>query len=286
MIRRFVALLIVLLFTGCSSEEPVLVEKNELSNFTSEYDVSAWEVVYESDDYLIDGYVVSPIDQSERYPTLVINRGGNRNFGEIDEEWLAHMHAYWADQGYTVISSQYREGGNSEGVDEFGGNDVNDVLQLEYVAQEIEFADEDEIYMFGLSRGGVMTYRAIQEGMEIRAAATLGGVSDLMETYEARGINMKRVLVDLVGHPAEEPEEYEKRSAMAWPEDISVPLLLLHGEKDEQVPYNQSTDLYEELHERGHEVKLVTYEEGDHGLHDYFEDYNREVLKWFNTYEN
>ncbi|WP_158282221.1 alpha/beta hydrolase family protein [Salipaludibacillus keqinensis] len=286
MMKILSLLAIVFLVSACSDEvEEVLIEKEELSDFSTDYDVLAWEIVYKSDDYLIEGYVVSPGDEGEKYPTLIINRGGNRDYGEIEEEWLAHYEAFWADQGYTVISSQYREGGNSEGVDEFGGDDVNDVLQLEHVARGIEFAAEDEIFMFGFSRGGLMTYRAIQEGMPVQAAATLGGVSDLMGAYEARGLAMRQMLVELVGHPAEVPEEYERRSAMEWVVDINVPLLLIHGEEDEAVPFQQSLQLYEALKEEGQETKLVSYEEGDHSLHDFFVEYTSEVAEWFETYK-
>ncbi|MCE7792916.1 prolyl oligopeptidase family serine peptidase [Salipaludibacillus sp. CUR1] len=285
MLKRGSVAGLVLLLGACSGEEDALVEKNELSHFTSDFDVSAWEIVYKSDDYLIDGYVVRPNGPEDEYPTLIINRGGNRDFGEITEQQLAGLHAYWADKGYTVIASQYREGGDSEGEDEFGGEDVTDVMQLEQVAKELTFADEETIFMLGYSRGGIMAYRAIAEGMDVTAAAAVGGVSDMMDTYEFRGPRMKRVLVDLVGHPAEVPEAYAKRSALEWPEDITVPLMLLHGEADEQVPLDQSVRLYEALHELGFETELVTYEEGDHGLSDYFDEYTMEIDEWFYKYK-
>lgn len=267
---------------GCASNE-VLLEKNEIADFGSPYDVEAWEITYESDGYEIEGYVVSAA-QEETSPVLIVNRGGNRSFGEVTEEELAHRHAYWADQGYTVIASQFREGGGSEGSDDFGGDDVQDVLQLEHVAEEIAFADEEEMYMFGLSRGGIMTYRAIEEGMPIQAAAVLGGVTDLDAAYEER-TDMRQMLNELIGHPAEEPEEYERRSAMAWPEAIQSPMLLLHGEADEQVSVNQAVELYEALQEQEQEVKLVTYEDGDHSLEEFADQYHHEIAEWFRLHQ-
>ncbi len=49
-------------------------------------------------------------------------RGGNRMFG------LMHP-AYASIKNYTVLTTTYR-GGVSEGTDEFGGNEVNDVVNL------------------------------------------------------------------------------------------------------------------------------------------------------------
>ncbi|QKS70410.1 S9 family peptidase [Paenalkalicoccus suaedae] len=284
MLKKSSLLGIVLIASACSSEEKeVLVEKELLENLSTNNDVNTWRIVYESDDYLIEGFVASPSNTEEKYPTLIINRGGNRDYGEIEEEWL-HYQSLWAERGYTVISSQYREGGNSEGIDEYGGDDVNDVLQLQHVARELEFADEENTYMLGISRGGLMTYRAIQEGMPINAAATTGGVSDLLGSYEARGLAMRQELVELVGHPSEVPEEYERRSAINWSEDITSPLLLIHGEIDERVPFEQSLQLYQAMNENGQVVKLISYEDGDHGLDNYFSEYHRAIEEWFETY--
>ncbi|MFC4737290.1 alpha/beta hydrolase family protein [Bacillus daqingensis] len=270
--------LAVLLVSACSTEE-VITDKQEIPDFSSDVDVNAWEITYESDGYLIDGYVVSA--DEEPAPTLIINRGGNRSFGEVTHDELAFFHSYWADQGYTVIASQYREGGNSEGEDEFGGDDVHDVLQLAHVAEELAFADADEIYMLGFSRGGMMTTRAIQEGMDIQAAAVVGGATDIRELYENDRPEMRPLLAELIGVPDEVPEEYEKRSAVHWAEEINAPLLLLHGEADEQVPVEQAEKLHEAMNAAGQESSLLTYEGDDHSVQENWDAAQVEILDWF-----
>ncbi len=40
--------------------------------------------------------------------------------------------------------------------------------------------------MLGLSRGGTMTYLAIKRGISVKAAAIIGGVTDVKAWVEAR----------------------------------------------------------------------------------------------------
>ena len=51
-----------------------------------------------------------------------------------------------------------------QGREEFGGKDVNDVLNLIKLAQSLPFVEPTKIVMLGFSRGGMMTYLAIKHG--------------------------------------------------------------------------------------------------------------------------
>ncbi|MEM6991426.1 MAG: hypothetical protein AAF721_13040 [Myxococcota bacterium] len=86
-------------------------------------------MTYDSDGLKIQGFVAAPRSADAPLPCLVVNRGGH-NRAPIDEVtafgWLAMM----ADWGYVVIASNYRGSPGSEGVDEFGGADIADVLNL------------------------------------------------------------------------------------------------------------------------------------------------------------
>jgi len=58
-----------------------------------------------------------------------------------------------------------------------------------------------------------MTYLAIKHGVEIKAAAVVGGITDLEQTYNDREEGMKNVIGELVGM---DKAEWEKRSAVYW----------------------------------------------------------------------
>ena len=86
---------------------------------------------YPSDGFKIKG-LISFVSDPQNHPLLVFLRGGNRVFGVLNpgDDLICF-------EQYTVISSMYR-GGVSEGEDEFGGSDVNDVKNLMDFIPELE----------------------------------------------------------------------------------------------------------------------------------------------------
>jgi dipeptidyl aminopeptidase/acylaminoacyl peptidase len=62
------------------------------------------------------------------------------------------------------------------------------------VASELPYVDMEKKVMLGYSRGGLMTYLAIRKGINLRAAAVVSGVSDLVDTYDHREEDMKKIL--------------------------------------------------------------------------------------------
>jgi dipeptidyl aminopeptidase/acylaminoacyl peptidase len=131
----------------------------------------------------------------------------------------------------------------------------------------------------------MMTYIAIKGGIGIKAAAVVGGVTDLIQLYNEREDAMKAVLIELIGGtPQEKEEEYKYRSAYYWPEAINVPVLILHGEADDRVNVTQAEKLAKKLDELGKVFQLVTYPNGDHGLNTDRSDRNRRIFNWFSVY--
>jgi len=61
------------------------------------------------------------------------------------------------------------------------------------------------------------------------------------------------------GSPDEVPQEYFKRSALNWADEIDTPLLILHGALDFNVPYSDSGELYDRINTAGGEAALLFY---------------------------
>ena len=85
----------------------------------------------------------------------------------------------FAKAGFVVIASDYRYQGPTVKRDQWGGVEVDDVLNLVPALKSLDFVDSDRLYMLGLSRGGTMAYLAIKRGIPIKAAAVIGGVTDV-----------------------------------------------------------------------------------------------------------
>jgi dipeptidyl aminopeptidase/acylaminoacyl peptidase len=241
-----------------------------------------YKIKYLSDGLKVVGFVVKPKMKDSKYPLIIFNRGGNREFGKITKKSLKYF-TYLSSNKYVVLASQYRGNDGGQGKEEFGGKDVNDVLNLIKMAKSLPFINSSKIVMLGYSRGGMMTYLAIKNGAKIEAAAVVGGVTDLGQAYSEREDAMKKVIRELVGM---DKTEWEKRSAYYWPEKIDVPILILHGEDDWRVKVSQAKKLSEKLKQAGMVHELVIFSKGDHGLNTHRSERNQRIFDWFERYVN
>ena len=245
-------------------------------------EVECYKIKYLSDGLKVVGFVLKPKGEGSKFPVIIYNRGGNREFGKITMKTLPYL-SYLSSNSYVVLASQYRGNDGAWGHEEFGGKDINDVLSLIPLAKSLPFVDPTKIVMLGFSRGGMMTYLAIKHGAEIKAAAVVGGFTDLGQLYNDREEGMKNVIRELVGM---DKAEWEKRSAVYWPEKIDVPILILHGENDSRVKVSQAKKLSAKLKEAGKVHELVVFPEGDHGLNSHRAQRNRRIFDWFKRYLN
>jgi len=240
-------------------------------------------LTYWSDGLRVKGFLGRPTGRTG-LPAVVFNRGGLREFGEL---WAQELVPF-VEAGYVAVGSQYRGNCGGEGIEEFGGADVDDVLSLVTLLKSLPEVDPRRIAMFGGSRGGMMTYLALKQETlrgtrNIAVAATVGGLADVTRTlWERPGFAV--TLAALIGKtPTEAPALYQERSAVFWPDLINAPLLLQHGEADAQVPVEQSMQLADLLRTAGKTVKLITYPGEDHGLSGHLYGI-RETLEWFQHY--
>lgn len=135
-----------------------------------------------------------------------------------------------------------------------------------------------------------MAYIALKRGVPVKAAAVIAGVSDLKdwaayrpefvkgdETYDG----FAKVWPDYE-HRAE--EYYRARSAVDWPDQINVPVLILHSRTDKLVPVSQALHIAAALEEKNKVFALHIYDADGHSLPHNRDDRNRKILDWFNQF--
>jgi len=243
-----------------------------------------YELTYWSDGLRVTGLIGFPKGEG-LFPAIIINRGGNQDYGVLCGWELIPF----VESGYVAVGSQYRGNAGGEGQEEFGGADVNDVLNLIPLLKSLPFTDPDRIGMAGLSRGGMQTAIALKQDMvdgrqDIQAAAIVSGVADLFMWAEERPDLLADVLIPLIGaSPEEQPELYEARSATYWSDQINAPLLIQHGENDERVSVEQAKKLAQALEDAGKTVALIIYPGEDHALSQHNKGFP-EMLAWFQKY--
>lgn len=128
----------------------------------------AFRLYYRSDGLKVVGFIVKPKEMTGKAPLLIYNRGGAENRSLIETRHLSTFFSFLARKGYVVIASQYRGNDGGEGYDRWGGDDINDVLNLVNVARQLPYVDIERKVMLGQSRGGLMTYLAIRKPLDLR----------------------------------------------------------------------------------------------------------------------
>lgn len=236
-------------------------------------------VLYRSSGLRVAGFVLRPA-QPGPHPVLIWLRGGNRDYGKIEPVTLLNL-LWLADAGFVVVATQYRGADGGEGVDEFGGADVDDVLALVPLARALPDADVARLYLLGGSRGGMQGTIAMRRGLPVRAAAFRGGVFDLKETLAYRPEMAANLAGMIPGGPAGFEAALAQRSAIGWAGELRVPILLLHGRQDwrQRVSGTQAFAAALASAQVGH--KLVIYERDEHQLALHRPDWLAEAVAWF-----
>lgn len=252
-------------------------------------------VTYASDGLRVGGFLVRPEGiGARRVGAVVVNRDGIADMGLDEEEILVELSRY-AAQGYVAATSAYRGNRLSQGVDEVGGADVDDVLSMVMLLQRLDYVDPSRIFMVGFGRGGLMTLRALEEGAPVRAAAVISPYADLRE-LAGLDPRFEAGFAEFGGWPGlaqihtpwedVRQEELQRRSPRARAGDLTVPLLIVHGRQNEVVPVAQAQFLAGKMRQSGTPFEAILYGYGDHPLVDERADWQARVLQWIERHDS
>jgi dipeptidyl aminopeptidase/acylaminoacyl peptidase len=175
-----------------------------------------------------------------------------------------------AANGYVALALSLRGWLGSEGESDQGLRQPLDVLAaIDWLAKR-PLVDRDRIALAGISMGGQVALLAAAHKPPIRAVAAFHPPIDLAAWREANPF-VRDYLDDLCG-----PEGLPVRSPIFRVAQIDVPVLLIHGDKDENVPVEQTEAMAASLKSHGKEVETSIVPGASH----YFTDQqNAEVRR-------
>ncbi|KAA6446842.1 alpha/beta hydrolase family protein [Bacillus atrophaeus] len=219
----------------------MLVEKKRFPSPNQH--VRLYTVSYLSDGLKVKGLLAEPAAPG-MYDGFLYLRGGIKNVGMVRPGRIIQF----ASQGFVVFAPFYRGNQGGEGNEDFAGEDREDAFSAFRLLQEHPKVKADRVHIFGFSRGGIMgILTAIEMGKSAASFVTWGGVSDMFLTYEERK-DLRRMMKRVIGGtPKKVPEEYERRSPFDQTNRIQAPVLLIHGEKDQNVSIQHSYLLEDKL---------------------------------------
>lgn len=240
------------------------------------------KIRYRSDGLAVIAYFYHPRKAAAtKRPVIVYNRGSYVR-GDIAPELLPMFHRL-ATAGFAVVAPMYRGSDGGEGRDEMGGADLNDLMNILPVLSQLESLDTRNVFLYGESRGGMMVFQAIRDGFAARAAATVGGFTDLSElAASGPGANMAKTIWP--DFEARRNEIISRRSAIQWPEKLGLPLLLMHGSEDRDVSPTQTLLLAAQLAKAKREFGVIVVPGANHTLRHHEVERDHQVVEFFKRY--
>ncbi|TRW15281.1 S9 family peptidase [Glacieibacterium frigidum] len=214
----------------------------------------------------ISAVVTEPVGKPARAPLIVMPHGGPFARDTEGWDWWAQ---FLADRGYVVIQPNYRgSSGFGTAFTQLGEgqwglamqDDLDDAVAW---AGREGVADAARACIVGASYGGYAAMRAAQRGGKpYRCAVSYAGVSDLprLRRYDSQFL-LGGVRSDWLARQA---PDLRLVSPLNYPEQVSLPLLLVHGKLDKRVPVDQSRAMASRLRKLGKDVTYIEQPLADH----------------------
>jgi dipeptidyl aminopeptidase/acylaminoacyl peptidase len=264
-----------------------LFQKGEYESARTQTEYEVMDLRYSSGGTEVPGILIRPKQLADRrWPAIVFNRGGTGDFGRLDHIAVVEM-LLLAESSFVLIASDYRFHGATSRQDQWGGADLDDVLNVVLAVRSLPYVDPARLFMLGQSRGGMMTYLALKREAPVRAAAVTSGVSDLEalgryrpefvigdDTYDG----WAKVWPDYAARSA---EHYRERSAVYWADRLRVPILILASRTDRLVPVDQALRMASALQAKGATYGLHIYANDGHSLPLNRADRVQRIVQWF-----
>ncbi len=229
----------------------------------------------------IPAYLTLPTGKSQSqgpFPLVVMPHGGP--LGPRDNAGFDFWAQFIANRGYAVFKPQFRGSGGfgydhlAAGYGEFGGGMVEDSIDGVRNLIDRGLVDENKICVTGGSYGG---YQALQlpvvEPDMFKCAIAVNGVSDIVailkfESARSGGQNsgVLKFWNRVIGDYNKDRDKMRDQSPINHIDKLKAEVLVVHGEDDLTVPYEQAEIMAKGLKKLGQSGKIIELKNDDHNL--------------------
>ena len=224
------------------------------------------------------------------YEPKVQNKNGAAVLFVHGAGYLQNAHNYWSnyyreymfhnllcDLGYTVLDVDYRA---SEGYGRdyrtaiyrfMGGRDLDDFIDAKDFLVQQYGIDSNRVGIYGGSYGGFISLMGLlTKQNEFKCAAALRSVTDWAHYNHEYTSN-------ILNYPETDPDAYRKSSPIYFADNLSKPLIMLHGMVDDNVQFQDVVRLSQRFIELGKkDWELAVYPVEAHGF--------KEAYSWYDEY--
>jgi dipeptidyl aminopeptidase/acylaminoacyl peptidase len=237
-------------------------------------------------------YLPAGYEKGKRYPALTY----------IYEKLSQGFHVYpqpnatrYANPAvYTSRGYAYLQPDIAYKVNEPGRSAVWCVLPAVKAAIAAGYLDPDRIGLQGHSWGGYQTAFITTQTKIFKTGAAGAPLTDMTSmfgsVYWNTGSTDASIFIAsqgrFTGSPNDIPEAYDRNSPQVFANNLSIPLMLLHNDRDGAVDFNQGITYYNHLRHLEKEVVLLEYVGENHGLARSAnqKDYALRMTEWFDTF--
>jgi dipeptidyl-peptidase-4 len=177
----------------------------------------------------------------------------------VDRGWTGALAQAIADRGYIYFALDGR-GSANRGVEfeqpiyrAMGGVEVRDQKAGAEWLKRQPYVDGEKIALYGWSYGGYMTLKQLQADPGLYAAGISGAPVTKWELYDTHYTER------YMGDPREVPQAYEAASAIPLATEISDPLLIIHGMADDNVVFENATEIIAAMQEGNVPFEMMLY---------------------------
>ena len=240
------------------------------------------------------GWVMKPVGfkPGVKYPAILEVHGGPHSMYGWNFFFEFQL---LASRGYVVIYTNPR-GGEGFGQDfvkavigDYGGKDFEDLMTWVDKALTLGFIDGERLGVTGGSYGGFMTNWIVGHTSRFKAAVTQRSISNWLSFYGVSDIGYTFTEREILGNPWKDTETLWKHSPLAYVENVTTPLLILHSENDMRCPIEQGEQFYVALKRLKKEVEMVRFPGANHELSRSGKPVLRvarlkHILRWFDSH--
>jgi len=204
-------------------------------------------------------FLPKDIKPGEKRPAVIFVHGGPVRQMLLGYHYMQFYHWAYAinewltSQGYVVLSVNYRSGvgygrsfRNAPNTGARGNAEYQDVVAGAKYLQSRPDVDPNRVGIWGLSYGGLLTSQALARNSDIfKVGVDLAGVHLQGSSLDPEAVSFKSSTISAI-------------------EGWNSPVLLVHGDDDRNVAFQQTTGLVQMLRQRNVDFELIVFPDDTH----------------------
>jgi dipeptidyl aminopeptidase/acylaminoacyl peptidase len=241
----------------------------------------------------VEAFLTKPLGMTanSKHPMITVIHGGPH--GQQGPAFNSKAQVY-AARGWAVLMVNFRgsTGYGHKFADAIfrdqNGGEAKDVLYgVEAALRRNNWIDRERLGVEGVSYGGQLTNWLVTQTNRFKAAIPIAGISNLI-TQNYLSYYHDYLAVEFGAFPHQEGlmDLLWQRSPIRYVGNVKTPVMLVHGENDNDVPIAEAEQFYIALKDVGVETVMIRYPREGHGVREnkHVVDLIDRSVAWYERY--